>query len=246
MAKKEHTPSQYRKIIKTSRSGKGRIDTLLDEARALAEPYYVSLALVGLSMDPRLGVGAVADIRNEVLDLIDKEERGWRRAELISKICKGSKHLKDAKFKELVIEKIQFIEEPKARAEAIADSVKYLDCENAGRLMEIASRNEGQVMSSCKRVIKFQVKEGCGSTSDIMAGLENVKDPEERAKLLGYLQLQLARTNERTTEPVERAVELVLGLKTEERLEPLKYLASQSEDIDTLETIAASIRPSSA
>ncbi len=231
MGKKEHAPSAYRKIIKSSKSGNVNINKLIEEARALSDPYYVSLALFTISINKQLESKIANELKTQALKLVDKEKRPWRRAELIISICKLSKNNLE------IIKLIEQIPEPEARAEAISGTAKHLGCNNAPELLKLAVQNEGYETESCKPVIKFWVAE-CPDFEMIIKALEKV-EPENRIRLLGYLQLQLARIGTGTTEPIERAVEL--ALKQTEKLNSLKYLASQSNDIESLEAIAMAI-----
>ncbi|MCK5310274.1 MAG: DUF531 family protein [Thermoplasmata archaeon] len=237
MGKKDHAPSAYRKLIKASKSGKMPVEKLIEEARALSEPYYQSLALFGLSMDKGLDNAKASELRSEALKLVEKEQRPWRRAELITSICKTSKGVPVSID---IIKLIGQIPEPKARAEAISGTVKYLGCENSPKLLEMAVKNQDYEAESCKPVIKFWVKE-CQEFENMLDILDNIKDQQAKIRLFGYLQLQLVRSRIQSTEPIEMAIELAGQLQGQERLSVLKDLASQSEDIESLEAIVAAI-----
>ena len=237
MGKKEHAPSAYRKIIKGSKSGNMPVKKLIEDARHLSDPYYTALALFGLSMDKRLEEAEASKLMSEALKQVGKEQRPWRRAELITSICKTGK---DFVASEDIIKLIEKIPEPKARAEAISGTVKYLGCEITPQLLKMAVTNHEQVAESCKPVIKFWIKE-CPEFENMLDILDKIKDSQVKIRLLGYLQLQLARAKIQTTEPIEMAVELAGQLPGQERLSVLKDLASQSEDIESLEAIVASI-----
>lgn len=231
MGKKEHAPSAYRKIIKGAKSDNANIHKFIEEARALSDPYYSSLTLFSLSLDSRLDTKLASQLRSEAINLVNKEKRPWRRAELIISISKLSKNNLE------IIRLIEQIPEPEVMAEAIAGTAKHLGCENASKLLKLAVQNRGYETDSCKPIIKFWVSE-CPEFKLILKILEKVDD-ESQIKLLGYLQLQLARIGAGTIEPIEKAVEL--ALKQPEKLVPLKYLAFQSNDIESLEAIATAI-----
>jgi len=239
MGKKEHAPSAYRKIIKGSKSGNMPVNNLIEEARAISDSYYIALSLLRISLDNRLEKSQASKLMSEALGLVEKEQRQWRRAELITTISKLIKDLPDAPDKE-IISLIEKITEPKARAEAISGTVKNLGCRNAVQLLEIALANHGQETESSKPVIKYLVKES-QDYENMVKILEKLENTEDRIKLLGYLQLQLDRANVMTTEPVEMAVELSTEFAGKERQDILKYLAAQAENIESLEAIAAAI-----
>ena len=94
---KDHAPSTYRKIIKASKSGKVPVSKLIEEARALSDSYYISMALFGLSMNPELDKEQAANLRQEALEYAEEEHREWRRAELITSLAKNGKDLRDLK-----------------------------------------------------------------------------------------------------------------------------------------------------
>ena len=231
MGKKEHAPSAYRKIIKASKSGNANINKLIEEARALSDSYYSSLALFSLSMNSQLESKLASELKTQALILVEKEKRPWRTAELIISICKLSKDNLE------IIKLIEQISEPEAKAEAISGTAKHLGCKNASELLKLAVQNKGYETDSCKPVIKFWATE-CPEFEMILEILEKT-NLENQIKLLGYLQLQLSRAGTETTEPIEKAVEL--ALKQPEKLATLKYLASQSNDIESLEAIAMAI-----
>lgn len=235
MGKKEHAPSAYRRIIKESKSGNVDFNRLIVEARALSDPYYVSLALFSLSINGQVETKLASNLRNQALELVEKENRPWRRAELIISICKLSKNMQ---MQDDIIKLIGQIPEPKARAEAISGTARHLGCGSAPELLKLAVQNEGHETDSCKPVIKFWAAE-CPEHGMIMELLELVDDPGAKIRLLGYLQLQLARAGVRGTGPMESAVKHALELP--EKLELLKYLASQTRDIDSLEIIAGGL-----
>jgi len=232
MGKKEHAPSAYRKIIRNLKSSNVNINKLVEEARALSDPYYSSLALFSISVYDGLENKLASKLKPEAFGLANKEKRPWRRAELIISICKLSKNNPE------IIKLIEQIPEPKARAEAIAGTAKHLGCENAPELLKLAVRNGGYETDSCKPVIKFWAAE-CPEFELMLDILGTLKNPESGIRLLGYLQLQFSRAGIQTTEPIEMAVDH--ALKNPDKLGLLKYLASQSDDIDSLEAIAMAL-----
>ena len=88
MGKKEHAPSAYRKIIRNLKSSNVNINKLVEEARALSDPYYSSLALFSISVYDGLENKLASRLKPEAFGLANKEKRSWRRAELIISICK--------------------------------------------------------------------------------------------------------------------------------------------------------------
>jgi hypothetical protein len=240
---KKHAPSAYRSLVKESKSGSGKSPIeLAKAARALPDPYYASLALISISLDSRLDFQEAKKLMDESLALADRENRPWRKAELLTEICKKAQNapFKDDLMK-FIINKIKKISDGQARSEAISGCAGFMGCQNAGEMLSLGISNAKFEMESCKPVIKFMVESCNAPAAEIMAVLEKMPMSLARAKLLGYLHTQLQRSGSEEIEPLELAVHSALQLLGAERLEALKYLASQSSDITSLETVAAAI-----
>jgi hypothetical protein len=240
---KKHAPSAYRSLVKESKSGSGKSPIeLAKAARALPDPYYASLALISISLDRRLDSQDAKKLTEESLALADRENRPWRKAELLTEICKKAQNapFKDDLMKSL-FKRISTISDGQARAEAISGCVGNMGCQNAAGLLNLGISNEKFEMESCKPVIKFMVESCNAPAADIMAALEKMPQSLARAKLLGYLHTQLQRSGSCETEALESAVNSALQLSGAEKMDALKYLASQSSDLTSLETVAAAI-----
>ena len=242
---KEHAPSRYRAIIKESRSGKGRPpDELIGDARSLPDTYYLSLALFGLSFDERLGAEAARSLAEQALDMVEKEKRPWRRAELLVTMCKNARSRKgidEQWLRDLMLEKILEFPEGKGMTDAIVGCTRYLGCGKVIQLLSMAANNKGFEQEACKAVIRYWARE-CASTEpkpeELLTALARVPEKVVRTRLFGYLHVQLMRSGQVDLSVLERALESTIELPGDDRLEGLKYLAAQSSTLDELEMIA--------
>ncbi len=230
---KKHAPSAYRKILRDLKSGKVEPTTLARRAGELEDSYYTCLALFAIAADNQVKESLSKELRVQATALIVEEKRGWRRAELIAAVAKSSPQVSGQ-----LIGFIRDLSEPKARADAISGSAKNMGCESLPSLLEIGLETTGFEMEACRPVVKLWASE-CPGLETMIDKLEHNHDSEVSIRLLGYLQLQMSRSGIHNTEPMEKAVEI--SLKQDDSLEMLKYLAAQSEDIDSLEIIAASL-----
>lgn len=240
---KSHAPSAFRALVRESKSGTGRSPAeLAAAARGLPDPYYASLALISIALDGRLSPKDADKLAEESLAMAVRENRPWRKAELLAELCakaRGSRFIGTVSLS--VIAKIRKIDDGKARAEAITGCVSSVGCGNAAAMLSLGMGNMGFELESCKPVIKFWAESCPESVPSAIPALETMPLSLARAKLLGYLHTQLQRSGSEETAAMEAAVQTALGLAGAERSEALRYLASQSIDLNSLETVAAAV-----
>ncbi|MDD4307842.1 MAG: DUF531 family protein [Thermoplasmata archaeon] len=240
---KSHAPSAFRALVRESKSGTGRSPAeLAAAARGLPDPYYASLALISIALDGRLTPKDADKLAEESLAMAVKENRPWRKAELLAELCakaRGSRFTGTVSLS--VIAKIRKIDDGKARAEAISGCVSSVGCGNAAAMLSLGIENSGFELESCKPVIKYWAESCPESVPSAISALETMQLSLARAKLLGYLHTQLQRSGSGETAAMEAAVRTALGLANAERSEALRYLASQSNDLNSLETVAAAV-----
>jgi len=249
MAKGEHVPSKYRAMIKESKSGKGRpVDKLIEDARSLQDPYYQALALFSISSDKRLDENNSRNLAKESIQLSEKEERPWRKAELLVTICKKAKN--DASsthdlIRSQVMEKIWTIPPGKGRSDAVTGCINFLGCQHIHELLRSGVSDPGFEMETCKPLLRYWAKE-CSSfqgisLEDILKVLGTMPPGLVKVKLHGYLHVQLARSGSGELATLEIALANALKLSGDDRMQSIKYLADQSSNLDELELIATSI-----
>ena len=248
MAKGEHVPSKYRAIIKESKSGKGRpVEQLIEDARSLQDPYYQALALFSISSDKQLDENDSRNLAKEGIQLSDKEQRPWRKAELLVTICKKAKNNPSNThdlIRNQIMEKIWDLPEGKGRSDAVTGCVSFLGCQYIDGLLKLGIGNPGFEMETCKPLLRYWVKE-CSSSSlpleDIMKVLATMPPGLVKVKLHGYLHVQLARSGSGELATLETALGHALRSSGDDRLQGIKYLADQSSNLEELELIATGI-----
>ncbi|MEE8358341.1 MAG: DUF531 family protein [Candidatus Hydrothermarchaeales archaeon] len=245
-----HDPSMYRRLIRESKARQRRADELLDDARQLRDPYYVSLALFDLSSDPRLDLKDAVSAADGALRTAGDVERLWRRAELLVTICKkiGSWRDKGAvqareKLLDRALECIESMPEGQGVSDAVTGCAPYLGCERLRPLLARSVLNKGFESEDVKAVIRQWAK-GCKkagpSPDDILDILMDVDDKAVLSRLLGYFYLQCKRSGRPldSRNPLRAAVETALSLGDEERLGTLRYLAGNASTAEDLEIVA--------
>ncbi|MCK4757424.1 MAG: DUF531 family protein, partial [Thermoplasmata archaeon] len=236
-------PSKCRSIIRESKSGRGKPPgRLAVEARSIPDPYYTSLALFGISSDRRLKPDEAKALAEETIELIPREEREWRRAELITEICKVARthrNLDHTNFRQLIMKEILTLPHGKGKSDALIGSVKYLGCEYILKLLAAGLDNPGFEMVTAKPLIKHWAKY-CNpiESAPLNDTLGHLQDGIMRVKLYGYLHLQMSRVGSDELTLLAKALEDAIELPADTRTEALRYLADQSSKIDELETIA--------
>ena len=256
-----HDPSRYRALIREAKAGRGRQpDELLDDARHLNDPYYVSLALFGLSKDPRLDLEEAASAAREALATAGRVESLWRRAELLSIIARklnswrGGRGGEGARFREklldCVLEGIVSMPEGQGLSDAVRGCTRHLGCGRLGPLLKKAASNRGFESADAKVVIRqwAQRCRGTGLTlEEIMSALRSVETRAARSRLLGYLHLQCRKTGCKSVHstvphaPLLAAVEVAVSLNGEERPDALRYLAEHASTREELEIVAGAL-----
>jgi hypothetical protein len=238
---KNHAPSAYRALVKESKSGSGRAPAeLARAARALPDPYYASLALISISLDSRLTPPEASKLMEDSLSLADRESRPWRKAELLAEICRKGKGASfSSSLMGSVFGKIGKFTDGQALAGVISGCAAHLGCGHASGLLRLGLANEGHETESCKPVVKYWVENCDTAGKEIMAVLAGIPPSVVRVKLAGYLHTQLAKKGSDDIGILREAIDTALKLKGPERIDGLRYLASQSSDLQSLETVAA-------
>lgn len=233
-----HSPSQARAIIQEAKSGHGRaLAILAEEARAIADPSYAAEALMALSLDSRLPAGVAAPLLEEIIALVAKIDREWRRAEALTDLVKkGSKWRTNGgagaaiareKFLNETIRLVSDFEPGQARSQAIQGLAPHLD--PATPLLPLALANRGFEFEDAKAVLK-----GAAVGPEARALLEQVVDPAVRARLLAF-----AHQNDPRAGLLGWAVGSVRGLPEAERLEVLRGMVAAAREPAELQALRA-------
>lgn len=253
MSDAKNEPSRYRALIREAKAGKGDIDELLDRARRLKDPYFVSLALFDLSANQKLELEKAASAAEEALATAGKVERHWRRAELLSIIAKKVGSWRDEganryreKLLDEVLDAVLSMPEGKGLSDAITGCVPRIGCNRLGPLFEKAVSNKGFETTDVKAIIRHWAHQCDGEgpvIEDVMEILEKVDNEATRSKLMGYLHLQCRKSKLPlgSVNPLHTAVEAALNAEEEERLDALRYLAEHSSTKEEIEVVAGAL-----
>ena len=187
--------TKYRGLIRDAKKGE-RPTRLIEKARRLKDPYFVSLALFDLSARPELDIEKGVPIAQEAIKTAGRVEAGWRRAELYGMIAKKAcswRDEKDRKYREghldRVLKGVGSMPEGKGLSDAITKCVPSIGCKRLGMLLVHAVSNRGFEAEDAKAVVRHWARECEGKgldIGDIMRELLKVKDAATRSKLLGY------------------------------------------------------------
>lgn len=251
---KRHDPSLYRALVREMKSGGGkRPGPLLDEARRISNPYYVSLALFDLSRDSRLELEEAASAAEEALITAGSVERLWQRAELLTIIAgkvgswRGREAAKSReRLLDGILDSVLSMPEGKGLSDAILGTATHLGCSRMLPLLEKAVNNGGSIVTDAKAVIQkwAQHCEGTKPTlEDVSSALLAVDDGAVRSRLMGYLHLQCRRSkgHPRSLSTLRAAVEAAVSVEGEECLDVLRYLGGLSSTREEQEVVAGGI-----
>ena len=241
--------TKYRGLIRDAKKGE-RSSRLIEKARRLKDPYFVSLALFDLSANPELDIEKAMPVAQEALKNAGRVEAQWRRAELLGMIAKKACSWRDEKARKYrerlldgVLKCVGSMSEGKGLSDAIAKCVSSIGCKRFSVLLGHAVANRGFEAGDAKAVVRQWARDCKGAgmdIEDIMEELFKVEDAATRSKLLGYLHLQCKKSGVALGEasPLKGAVEASIEALEEERLEVLRYLAEQSSNKHEIEIVA--------
>ncbi|MBU2560370.1 DUF531 domain-containing protein [archaeon] len=249
---KGNEASRYRALAREEKRRGGRHpEKLMEDARRLRDPYFVSLALFDLSTSQRLEIKKAFAAAKEALKIALKVESPWRRAELLGIIAKKAGSWgKERKYREQLLDKIlkSVVSVPagKGLSDAIKECCTSIGCARLGMLLEKASYNKGFELEDSRAVIhKWAAhcsREGL-KIEDIVKILEKIENRATRSRLLGYLHIQCKKSKipSGPVNPLQAAVEAALGAPAQERLDALQYLAKQSSMKEEMEVVAGGV-----
>jgi len=208
-AGKSHVPSHYRALLREARDGKGRsVHELVAEARSLEDPYYVALALFGLSSDRRLDRREALAAAQEGLAQVVKVERAWRKAELITILFRkvdswrkadAGREIAEAReaMARRLFEYVISLPDGKDLSGAIQDAAPRVPGNYLESLLERALANGGFAHGDAKAVIRAWAADRdvprAISPDGLIRRLDILPDARLKARLLGYLHLQMRK-----------------------------------------------------
>jgi len=253
---KSHDPSQYRALVretKKARNGK-EIMNLVRRAKRLNDPYYTSLALISISSHPILPLDEATSLAEQAMLYEGREERGWRKTELLGKLATKLSKWRDEEREEATIdvkgylfdrllEEINVIPVGKARSDAIKVVGPKVPLDRMEIVMKISRDNPGFVLEDGRAVIRSWIEKlkHTATAADEMEVqitcigtlISGVDEPQVRAKLYGYLHLQMVKAGIgiKGMDPFDAGLKVARDMMTgEQRLEVLRYLVSLEDD----------------
>jgi hypothetical protein len=251
-SKKKHDASAYRAIVREAKtSGSEQMESLLDRARQLDDPYYRALALFSLSSIPNLDLKRAVRIAQDALGLTVEVEQLWRRAELLGTLVNKVNKWRDDSasqeremFKSKILDAILTMPNGKGLSDAIVQCAPKLGAVHLLPLLNKAVMNRGFETQDAKVVIRQWTKlsESNGpNLNEIQDTIFKVKEQKLRSRLLGYLHMQ-CKSLDKPCDPkktFQAAVEAALATKKNERLDALQYLAKLSSTEEELKIVAS-------
>ncbi|PKK85470.1 MAG: hypothetical protein CVT48_05260 [Thermoplasmata archaeon HGW-Thermoplasmata-1] len=188
---RRHAPSAYRALSKRVKTGGERIEELLAKARELGDPYYTALAILGISLDPRLRADSRDKLEAEAIECAACVEALWRRGEVIAAMAKSAGK-NNRIFGKRIIGLLLDMPAGKGLSDAISACAPYADSEGQTALLNMALDNRGFELGDAKAVLKHWdcKKEGVDA---LVAMLVPHPDASLKARLLGYIFIQCKR-----------------------------------------------------
>ncbi len=250
----KHAPSQYRAILRELKNTKSeRTSKLLAKARAIKDPYYISLSLFHISFTPTLKPSEAMSIIEEALKTSNKIERNWRKAELLTIFAKKLSKWRKSEVEEnrqkiinTILDEINKMPEGKGLSDAILGCAPHLGCNNLLSLLNKAILNKGFELDDAKGIIRHWSKHCIRSGPTITELRDSIMKIEEdiiRSRLLGYLNIQCSRSCPEISsgDLFKAAVIEATKTKKEDHLETLGYLARWASTEEELDLVANAI-----
>ena len=215
---KKHAPSLMRQIRRELKEGKSP-ESLFPKVKSISESYYRSLSffllIPYLSPKSKQFKEAISLASKD----IEKVQQPWRRIELLGSISKSLKTIRDTDIMyesySTILEKLDN-ERDKDIKEFLLKYSKNFPEFCLGTLLAISSKLKGYEFETGKAIIRHGVKLGFKSRLiDILVKF----DSTPRTKLLGYLHLQLFKSNKN-----EDSKALLKALESANDQESLLYL----------------------
>ena len=242
-----HQPTAYRDLMRRWKSG-GKARDLINEAKSLEDPYYRARALFNLSGDGSLSEKVRREALGGAFESADKENREWRKGELLSEFLKDMDIWKEVgkdlrrESVERIMDLIIAMPDGEGLKNTIEGVSRRIECRDLRNLLGRALSNSGFELDGGRSVIR-EIPRKCGPDvwADIGKRIEDIEDPMIRSKLLGYSVRRMPNT-----EPVlkkeflEKASEGALKIGGFGTTEALRYLVDCCGSKDELEILIRS------
>ena len=226
---KSHNPSMMRKIRRELKEGQDP-EFLLSKTKSINDSYYLSLTLFLIipHLDPKSKSyrTAILSASNE----IDKVQQPWRRIELLGSISKLLKLLPQNQTREksysILLEKLSSEKKPKVK-EFLINYSKNFPENLLDDLLIISSNLESSEFETGKAIIRHWAN--IKSKISLVESLQNFS-LEPKTKLLGYLHLQIAKSNKNSNSSI-----LLKALEFADTQELFMYLVRVCSSVSDIE-----------
>ena len=204
---KKHAPSLMRQIRRELKQGKSP-DNLFPKVKSISDSYYRCLSFYLLISYLSPNDHKFKEAINLANKDLDKVQQSWRRIELLGSISKSLKSISDSEVKHqfyiVLLEKLDN-EKKKDIKDFLLKNSKNFPKSCLPSLVMISSKLKGYEFETGKAIIKHGVSLDLKShLIDIILEFKGIA----RTKLLGYLHLQLFKSNKKgNLEALSKALE---------------------------------------
>ncbi|MFO8050455.1 MAG: DUF531 family protein [Thermoplasmatota archaeon] len=236
---KGNDASSFRDLRRKARKV-AEVSELEDILKGISDPYFRAQSHLLIAKYPK------EDAHQRIkraLGSADRVDALWRRAELFGELQKLSKDL-DPESMRMLLEgigkRILLLPNGKGLSDALAICPNKLPSEMLPGLLKKSLNNKGFELKDAKNIIRTwsrRLPENGDLVKELLTDVKGIKDRRLRAQLLGYIHLQLERSNIEYHSPMEDAIGLVFGLEGEQKLETFAYLANAASSRWALETL---------
>jgi uncharacterized protein len=222
---REHAPSQARAIAQAAKRGED-LKALAKKARDIDDPYHAAWALFHLTQDsPRYAQLA--------LDRFDQVDQSWRRAELAAEVAPRLDRDGETAF--TLARRVILLPAGKARSQALTRLAKRVPPDRLPELLAAAVQDPETATDDAKAILRAWVQDPAGDMETPISQ----SDPDTRARLYGYLNLQAAKDKKSLIpDALTKALQAITeNPDPENRVSHLRYLATVCQTMQELQTV---------
>jgi len=245
---KGNDASRFRALARDLKDGKGKIQAE-SALKGIQDPYFRSLSLLSIAIHTKVDMEVKLQLIEDSLAEASRTEPLWRRGEVLSYLLRDSSGLEEEPVKRIeegLLSQIGHFEKGEGLSEAITKIARYLPCTSSMGLLKIASENLEFSGPDMKVIIKNWARR-CSKTGpspdDIMMFISTLSDLQMKAELLGYLHLQILRSDPKNISPhiFASALSACMELEGHDRLSMIAYLSKHAYTHEAIEMLIASI-----
>ncbi len=245
---KGNDASRFRALARDLKDGKGKIQAE-SALKGISDPYFRSLSLLSIAIHTKIGKEEKLQLIEDSLVEASRTEPLWRRGEVFSYLLRDSSGLDDevvTRIEDGLLEEVKLFEKGEGLSEAITKIARYLPCSGVMDLLSVASENLEFSGADMKVIIKNWARR-CSragpSPDDILMFISKIPDLQIRAELLGYLHLQILKSDPKNISPhiFASALSAAMELEGQDRLSMIAYLSKHAYTPEAIEMLMDSI-----